>query len=72
MKKLGAKWLVQMSEYISENPNIVSNNFYKSWYYEDFTGRGDGDLDTFTDDEPSDDEAEMSDDEAEMRDNENE
>lgn len=53
MKELGAKWLVQMAEYISENPNIVSNGFIKAGALdEDLTDLdSDDDLDTFTDED---------------------
>lgn len=30
LKELGAKWLVQMSEYISDNPQFIVNGFIRS------------------------------------------
>ena len=30
LKELGAKWLVQMAEYFSENPQLIVNGFVKA------------------------------------------
>lgn len=30
LKKLGVKWLVQMAEYFSDNPQIIINGFVKA------------------------------------------
>jgi len=44
MKEIGAKWLVDMADYISNNPNFIVNGFLHAGIYQALDGKTISDL----------------------------